>query len=285
MVFIMDIGDIDFSNIDWNDFGRVRDYSDYSDFSGVTSSVATSISLVTNIISIGIAVVMIIALWKLFKKAGKPGWHAIVPFLNTYTMFMIAWKKKVAVSTLIISICTVVVTIAGTIMFIVGIGGSFLNFFVHGGSNAEYLTGGMTMFFVGLGLIILGSCCSITLVVFMIINYVKLGKAFGKSGGFLVGLALIPPVFLCILAFGEAQYQGYCDNEGFHPYEPGYGPAPAYGGQVDNQGYYQADAGASQTVTPSDYQIPEPPRYCSGCGTKIVPGSKFCNNCGKQLVK
>lgn len=24
--------------------------------------------------------------WKLFKKAGKPGWYAIIPFLNTWTM-------------------------------------------------------------------------------------------------------------------------------------------------------------------------------------------------------
>ncbi len=289
----MEFGDIDFGNIDFNDFGRVRDYND---FSAAASGASAAISMVTNLISLAIVVLMVIALWKVFKKAGKPGWHALIPFLNVYDLYIIAWKKKVAVSMLIVSICTFVLTFAGLIMFVAGIGGGFLSFFIHGGIDADRMSGGLTMFFVGLIILGIGACCSIVCAVFMIINYVKLGKAFGKSGGFLVGLALIPIVFLCILAFGEAEYQGYCDSEGFHPNEPGYVPNPGYGatpgyGQTDYQqgynqeGYYQVGSDQSSTVTPPDYQIPEPPRYCSGCGTKIVPGSKFCNNCGKQLVK
>ena len=275
----MNFGDIDFDNIDWGNFGRVRDYSD---FGNAANSAIWGINLVTNLISIAIAVLMIIALWKVFKKAGKPGWHALIPFLNVYDLYIIAWKKKVAVSMLIVSICTFVLTFAGVIMFIGGLGGSFLSFFTHGYQIDNSIDGPVTMFFVGLGVMLLGACCSIVCLVFMIINYVKLGQAFGKSGGFLVGLALIPIVFVCILAFGDAQYQGYCDSEGFHPNEPGYGPG--YGGPAP--GYYQANI-PEQPYTPSQSgsEIPEPPRYCSGCGTKIVPGSKFCNNCGKQLVK
>ena len=273
----MDIGDIDFSNFDWNDFGKVRDYNDYS---YAANSAVWGINLVTNLISLAIIVLMVIALWKIFKKAGKPGWHAIIPFLNMYDLFIIAWKKKVGVAMLILSICTFVITIAGVIMFVVGLGGSFISFFAHGYRIDNGISGPVTMFIVGLGLMLLGACCSITCAVFMIINYVKLGKAFGKSGGFLVGLALVPIVFLCILAFGSAEYQGYWDQEGYHPPEPGYGPG--YGQPVYNQ------AGAPQqpyTPPQTNYEIPEPPRYCSGCGTQIVPGAKFCNNCGKQLVK
>ena len=33
-----------------------------------------------------------------------------------------------------------------------------------------------------------------------------LAKAFGKSAGFGVGLIFLPPVFLAMLAFGDAQY-------------------------------------------------------------------------------
>ena len=33
-----------------------------------------------------LAVFMIFVLWKIFEKADKPGWAAIVPFYNTYTM-------------------------------------------------------------------------------------------------------------------------------------------------------------------------------------------------------
>ena len=33
---------------------------------------------------------MIVALWKLFEKAGRPGWAAILPFYNIYIMLEIA---------------------------------------------------------------------------------------------------------------------------------------------------------------------------------------------------
>lgn len=42
------------------------------------------------IISLVIAVVAIVALWKIFTKAGEPGWASIVPIYNTYTMVKIA---------------------------------------------------------------------------------------------------------------------------------------------------------------------------------------------------
>ena len=36
---------------------------------------------------------------------------------------------------------------------------------------------------------------------------VDLAKAFGKDGGFAVGLILLNTIFICILAFGKAEYQ------------------------------------------------------------------------------
>ena len=42
------------------------------------------------IISLVIAVVAIVAMWKIFTKAGEPGWASIVPIYNTYTMVKIA---------------------------------------------------------------------------------------------------------------------------------------------------------------------------------------------------
>lgn len=38
-----------------------------------------------------VAVVSIVAMWKLFTKAGKPGWAALIPFYNTYTLFDIVY--------------------------------------------------------------------------------------------------------------------------------------------------------------------------------------------------
>ncbi len=37
-----------------------------------------------------IAVILIVALWRVFAKAGRPGWHAIIPILNTYDLIKIA---------------------------------------------------------------------------------------------------------------------------------------------------------------------------------------------------
>lgn len=45
------------------------------------------------IICIAIAAVMIVSLWKVFTKAGRPGWAAIVPFYNMWTLFEIGGQK------------------------------------------------------------------------------------------------------------------------------------------------------------------------------------------------
>lgn len=41
---------------------------------------------------IAVAVVTLIALWKVFTKAGQPGWASIVPIYNIYIMTVIAGK-------------------------------------------------------------------------------------------------------------------------------------------------------------------------------------------------
>ena len=45
------------------------------------------------IISLVVCVVLLAGLWKLFVKAGKPGWAAIVPFYNMYCMYQISFGK------------------------------------------------------------------------------------------------------------------------------------------------------------------------------------------------
>ena len=42
------------------------------------------------IFSLVIGVLMIVALWKIFTKAGEAGWKSIIPFLNTFVLFRIA---------------------------------------------------------------------------------------------------------------------------------------------------------------------------------------------------
>lgn len=44
------------------------------------------------IVALALVVVMIASLWKVFTKAGKPGWAAIVPIYNVIVMVQVAQK-------------------------------------------------------------------------------------------------------------------------------------------------------------------------------------------------
>ena len=52
---------------------------------------------------------------------------------------------------------------------------------------------------------VVGYLVAIGITIYAMIN---LAKSFGKSGGFAVGLILLEPIFICILGFGSAEYQG-----------------------------------------------------------------------------
>ena len=41
---------------------------------------------------LAIAVLTVIAWWRLFSKAGQAGWKSVVPVLNVYTLYKICWK-------------------------------------------------------------------------------------------------------------------------------------------------------------------------------------------------
>ncbi len=103
------------------------------------------------IVCLVISIVCIVGMWKVFTKAGKPGWASLIPFYNLYTLFDIAW-----------------------------------------GNGILFLT-------------MLVPCVD---VIFLIICYYKLCKAFGKGTGFFIGMLFFSPIFICILGFGDAEYIG-----------------------------------------------------------------------------
>ena len=117
---------------------------------GTTSQTDISAILGTYaILVLVIAVIMIVANWKIYTKAGKPGWASIVPFYNMYVMYEIAGMN----------------------------GWMFLLTFI-----------------------------TIVNIVIQIMLYLNLAKKFGKSTGFAIGLILLNPIFLLLLAFGNAEY-------------------------------------------------------------------------------
>ena len=44
------------------------------------------------IVWFAVVVFVIVSMWKVFTKAGKPGWGAIIPFYNVYLLLKIAGK-------------------------------------------------------------------------------------------------------------------------------------------------------------------------------------------------
>ncbi len=60
---------------------------DYMPFYGGFSGVLLGIW----IICMAAVVLSIIATWRLFQKAGQPGWASIVPFYNGYVLYKITW--------------------------------------------------------------------------------------------------------------------------------------------------------------------------------------------------
>jgi Family of unknown function (DUF5684) len=108
-------------------------------------------------------IIGIVAQWRIFDKAGQPGWAAIIPFYHTVVLMRVAGLSGWwALAPLI-----VIIPILGLIAFLVWI----------------------------------------------IWVWHRISVRFGQGVGFTVGLILLPPIFLLILAFGSAQYQAIPSNE------------------------------------------------------------------------
>jgi hypothetical protein len=60
--------------------------------SGGGSAAGAIVGLLVLVIELAIFAVMIAGMWKLFVKAGQPGWAAIVPIYNTYVMTQIVGR-------------------------------------------------------------------------------------------------------------------------------------------------------------------------------------------------
>lgn len=52
-----------------------------------TTAALAAGSIVYTLVVLAIAIVVLVGLWKVFEKAGKPGWAAIVPLYNCYCLF------------------------------------------------------------------------------------------------------------------------------------------------------------------------------------------------------
>ena len=59
---------------------------------GVAGAAASGIASIMMILMLAVAVVFIIGLWKVFVKAGQPGWAVLIPIYNAYILLKIAGR-------------------------------------------------------------------------------------------------------------------------------------------------------------------------------------------------
>ena len=74
-------------------------------------TVATGMTAVSNVISIGYYIVLVIASWFLFEKAGEAGWKSLIPLYNAYTEFKIIYGNGWKCLLLLVPILNIVVSI------------------------------------------------------------------------------------------------------------------------------------------------------------------------------
>ena len=77
----------------------MNDYYDY-----YTYSSPPTFNPLTTILSLALCVFVLVCMWIVFRKAGKPGWAAIVPFYNLYVLFEITWGSGMRFLLLLIPI-------------------------------------------------------------------------------------------------------------------------------------------------------------------------------------
>lgn len=76
------------------------------------AGVMVVVALIIGLISLAFSIYSFIVLWKLFVKAGEPGWAVFVPFYNMYVLYKITWGNGWIFLTTFLAIIPVVGAIA-----------------------------------------------------------------------------------------------------------------------------------------------------------------------------
>jgi hypothetical protein len=81
------------------------------DYDPNSAAAAAALSLPAILFSLLFGILMIVAFWKIFQKAGEPGWASIIPFYNSYVSFRIAGMNPWLFLLLLVPFVNIVVAI------------------------------------------------------------------------------------------------------------------------------------------------------------------------------
>ncbi|MBP5330650.1 MAG: hypothetical protein J6Y89_02235 [Lachnospiraceae bacterium] len=182
-------------------------------------------SSVINLIQFVMRILMIIGMWLMFEKAGEHGWGSIIPIYRGYLLFKTAgiknWFWGSFVASLVYAICLIVSMVYFFVYLIAGIFGQMDDF-------TEGVTGLMGILFV------IGCIAGLICFIINIYRGIKMSQAFNLSGGWAVGIILLPWLFYMIMG---------CSKNIHHRRYPNGVPKPTPGVQP---GYQQNPYGQNQ---------------------------------------
>lgn len=131
-------------------------------------------------------ILLVIAGWKMFEKAGEKGWKALIPIYNSYIYYKIVGMKKWFWATLIVAF---VVSLATTLM---GQGTQVQGMDLSTGT-------GIASFILTIALLVFAFIVSVMYVI-------RTSRAFGHGAWFAIGLFFLQGIFLLVLGFGKSKY-------------------------------------------------------------------------------
>lgn len=136
-------------------------------------------------------VLLIIARWKIFTKAGEAGWKSIIPIYSDYVQWRISWKK-----TFLFWVVLALVVVGSVIM---SMGGSYS----FDASGTMVVNSAADPFLSGLG----EGFFLVAFIIELVCIY-KMMVSFGHGAGWLVLYIFFPNIMLLVLGFGSSTYRG-----------------------------------------------------------------------------
>ena len=136
-------------------------------------------------------ILTVIASWKIFEKAGEPGWKAIIPIYNLYIMYKIVGMGGWFWGMLGLSILLCVIMAVDGTSNLATMSDAELAAF-NWGEHIPTVIGLAVTFVLG--------------IVIEIFYAWRTSRAFGHGIGYTIGLIFLPNIFWLILGFGKSKY-------------------------------------------------------------------------------
>ena len=224
-----------------------------ADFAAAAAGVAGTV-LVLWLIALAAGILMIIAQWRIFSKAGEPGWASLIPIYNLYVLYKITWGSGIRFLLLLIPLYNIILAIQTNIRLARAFG-----------KDDGFAVG--LIFLPSIFMLILG---------FGGAQYCGVPGVYQQPYGQPYGQPQQP--------YGQPQ-QPYGQPQQPNAQQWTYNVQQQPQQQTYAQPQQQTYAQPQQQPSGQPQQQPQQPAFCPNCGQALDPNVKFCPGCGQPTGK